>query len=232
MTQVEFQALSQDLRRVARYIPLNWGHIQNNDYDNQLLRVCNIFAVRSLDELEGFIASFDDDHKNYYRRRWYMVRCAECDEYLFYCNSGVEHNPVRKDKEWDIRINQFYKFDVKGTVIPRIFRDDWRAVLNDPSEIVKFYYDRQSKGVRYDMQNRLFIVHHSLFDASREFLLRCAWGSKAYVYKKFVDRIAEIHFLTYKSCTASVIFLFEIDKNQVRYEIAGLDKDLQIIPRV
>ena len=232
MDRAQFASLSQDLRRVAKDIPLRWGHIQNNNYDNQLRQVCNIFAVMSLDELEGYIARFDDDHKNYYRRRWYMVRCADCDEYLFYCNPGVEHNPDRKDKEWDIRINQLYKFDVKGTVIPKDYRDDWESVINDPNEIVEFYYDKQSKGVRYDMQNRLFIVHHSLVDLSREFLLRCAWGTKAYVYKKFVDRISDVHFMTYKGCTASVIFLLETERNQVCYKISGLDSELQTIPRI
>ena len=231
MNQIQFASLSQDLRRVAKDIPLNWGHIQNNDYDNQLRQVCDIFAVMSLDELEGYIAGFDDDHKNYYRRRWYIARCADCDEYLFYRNPGVEHNPEPKDKEWDIKINQLIKFDVKGTVIPKAFRNNWLDVLNDPSGIVQFYYDRQSKGVRFDMQNRLFIAHPSLVDPGREFILRCAWGSKAFVYKTFVDRISDIHFITYKGCTAGVIFLIETERNQVCYKIAGLDNHLHSIPR-
>ena len=231
MTQAEFQSLSQDLRNVARNIPLNWGHIQNNTYDNQLRQVCNIFAVMSLAELEGYIARFDDDHKNYYRRRWYMVRCADCDEYLFYCNPGVVHNPERRDKEWDICIDQSFKFDVKGTVIPKKFRDDWNAVVDDPSEMVQFYYDQQSKGIRFDMQNRLFVAHHSLVDVSREFLLRCAWGSKTLIYKEFVERVSDINFMTYKNCTAGVIFLIETERNKIQYKISGLHDSLQDIQR-
>ncbi len=231
MDQSQFDFLSQDLRRIAKDIPLKWGHIQNNSYDYQLRQVCNIFAVKSLDELESHIALFDEDHKNYYRRRWYIARCADCDEYLFYCNPGVEHNPERKDKEWDIKVNNHFIFDIKGTVIPKEYRGQWMEVLKDPSGIVKFYYDKQSKGVRYDMQNRLFVVHHSLLDDSREFLLRCAWGSKRYIYRYFIENISDIQFFTYKGCTAGIIFLMETEKNQVRYKIAGLDKDLQIIPR-
>ena len=169
MNSQEFLILSADLRRVAPMIPLNWGHVQNNAYDYELKRVCNIFAIMSLDELEGHIARFDEDHKSYYRRRWYLLRCADCDEYLFYVNGGVEHNPVRYDKQWDIRINGAYEFDVKGTVIPKSFRDNYLSVLEDPSGIIQFYYDKQSRGVRFDMQNRLFIVHHSLVDPAREF---------------------------------------------------------------
>ncbi len=229
MEKTEFEILSSDLRRVAPQIPLKWGHIQNNRYDSELKRYCNIFDVRTLDELESCISLFDADHKNYYRRRWYLLRCADCDEYLFYKNPGVEHNPERLDKEWDIRINGKFLFDVKGTVIPRTFVDNYDAVIEDPSEIIKFYYDRQSRGVRYDMQNRLFVVHHSLVSPERELILRCAWGTKNFVYSKFVKIIKDIQFCTYKGCTASVIFLVETRRNQVDYKIAGLDQDLQQI---
>lgn len=223
MNKAQYDILSADLRRVAPQIPLNWGHIQNNAYDYELKRVCNIFAVMSLNELEGYIARFDNDHKAYYRRRWYLLRCADCDEYLFYANNGVEHNPNRFDKEWDIRINGTYLFDIKGTVIPRDFRDDYESVINDPSGIIKFYYDKQSKGVRFDMQNRLFIVHHSLVAPEREFYLRCAWGSKSIAYQRFVENIDNISFHTYKECTAGVIFFIEEEKNKVRTIIDGLD---------
>ena len=225
MTEDQFKILSSDLRTIAPKIPLNWGHIQNNSYDYELKRVCNIFAVMSLNELEGHIARFDDDHKDYYRRRWYLLRCADCDEYLFYCNNGVEHNPDRFDKEWDIRINDSFLFDVKGTVIPRDYRDRYLSIIKDPSEIIQFYYDRQSKGVRYDMQNRLFIVHHSLVDTSREFYLRCAWRSKAVVYKRFVDNINSISFHNYKGCKSGVIFILEEEKYIVKTIIDGLDND-------
>ncbi len=222
MTSEQFDILATGLREVAPQIPLNWGHRQNNKYDNELKRVCNIYAVMTLADLENYIAGFDDDHKQYYRRRWYMLRCADCDEFLFYVNEGVEHNPVRFDKEWDIRINGRYSFDVKGTVIPRSLRNNYTEVIDDPSGMIKFFYDEQSTGVRYDMQNRLFVVHHSLVAPEREFYLRCAWGSKRAVYKKFVDNIDNIRFHTYKGCTSGVIFILEEERNKVRTIIDGL----------
>lgn len=79
MTSEQFRTLSLDLRRVAKEIPLSWGHVQNNRYDNELKHYCNIFAVMSLDELKTIIDSFDNDHKSYYLRRWYLLRCADCD---------------------------------------------------------------------------------------------------------------------------------------------------------
>ena len=231
MQQAEFDSLSSDLRRIAPHIPLKWGHVQNNGYDYELKGVCNIFAIMSLDELEFNISRFDDDHKNYYRRRWYLLRCADCDEYLFYKNPGVEHNPERRDKEWDIRINGRQQFDVKGTVIPKSFVDSYDSVIEDPSGIIKFFYDKQSKGVRFDMQNRLFVVHHSLVDPARELILRCAWGTKDIVYSRFVNEIDQIKFQTYKGCMAGVIFLIETQRNIIEYKIAGLDSALQHITR-
>lgn len=226
MNQQQFNILSNELRRIAPLIPLRWGHIQNNRYDNELKQVCDIFTIYSLDILEQNIASFDVEHKNYYRRRWYLLRCSDCDEYLFYKNEGVEHNPVRFDKKWDIRIGGKIEFDVKGTVIPKSFLSSFEEIIMDPSSIIKFYYDKQSRGIRYDMQNRLFIVHHSLIDSNREFYLRCAWKTKDRVYKKFVENAESINYYSYGDCTASVIFVVETALNTLQYKISGLDTNL------
>ena len=229
MTGLQFQSLSADLRTIAPQIPIKWGHVQNNKYDNELKKVCNIFNVMSLAELNQYISTFDEDHCAYYKRRWYLLRCADCDEYLFYKNDNVEHNPVRYDKEWDIKINNHIKFDVKGTVIPRDFRGDYESVLQNPEQIIQFYYDKQSQGVRYDMQNRLFVAHHSLVDANREFYLRCAWGTKDKVYRKFVENAEHIHFYTYEGCTAAVIFIIETQRNVLQSKISGLDDNLTLV---
>ena len=227
--EFDFGLLSQDLRRVAKDIPLSWGRIQNNAFDNELRQVCNIFNIMTINELDSRICDFDTEHQNYYRRRWYMLNCARCDEYLFSCNPGVERNPERKDKAWDIAINQQYKFDIKGTVIPKDFRKNWAAAVENPSEMVEFYYEKQSHGVRFDMQNRLFIVHHSLVDARREILLRCAWETKAAVYREFVENVTDIRFINYKNCTAAVIFLIETERGKMQYKISGLNTGLQTI---
>lgn len=226
MTFEQFRTLSLDLRSVAKEIPLTWGHIQNNRYDNELKQYCNIFLVMSIDELRRHIDIFDEDHKSYYLRRWYLLRCADCDEYLFYANPNVIHNPNRFDKEWDIKINDHLLFDVKGTVIPKSMRDNINRVIESPEDVIQFYYDMQSTGVRYDMQNRLFVIHHSMIDPRREFYLRCAWGSKAAIYKRFAECAEGIKYFNYKNCTAAVIYIIETEKNIIQYKIAGLDSSL------
>ena len=121
-----------------------------------------------------------------------------------------------------MRINGEYEFDIKGTVIPRAMRGNVEEVLSNPVSMVDFFYDEQSKGRRYDIQNRLFIVHHSFVDPQREFYLRCAWQSKEKIYKHFCDRIDEIKFISTHDVIAGVIFILERQKNVVDNLIFGL----------
>lgn len=218
MTSEEFAGLSLDLRKLALKIPLHWGRVQNNYVDDKI----NMFAIDNYTDLERNINSLTEEQKNYLRRRWYLWKCSECDEYLFYINSNTEKNPNPYDKEFDIIINNKYKFDIKGTVIPRDLRGDVENVLNHPEEMIKFFYDMQSKGRRFDIQNRLFVVHHSFVDQKREFYLRCAWESKKKIYKEFCDKIDSINFFSIYNVKAGVIFILEREINQVSYKIYGL----------
>ena len=64
-----------------------------------------MFAIQSYTELEKQISRLSDEKKNYFRRRWYLWKCSECDEYLFYKNENVLKNPDRYDKVQDVRID-------------------------------------------------------------------------------------------------------------------------------
>lgn len=229
MTGSQFQTLSVGLRQIAADIPLSWGRIQNNQYDAELENVCNIFEVMSLPELESFISQFDNAHKMYYKRRWYSVRLADCDEYLFYKHRNVEHNPNPFDKVWDIKINGMLCFDIKSTRIPVNSDFVFPSALKDTQRLIEWYYDNQSNGVRYSMNNRLFLVHHSIYSPGREVLLRCAWGTKNVVFSRFVQNASQIHFHSYQGYTAGIIFLVETERNVLNYYIDGLDTELQTV---
>ncbi len=218
MNQEEFNVLAADLKKIAGIIPLNWGAVQQNCIDDSI----NMFSIATYSELERKVSPLSEFKKNYFRRRCYSWTCAECDEYLFYKNANVEKNPNHCDKAWDVRINQNHVFDIKGTVIPREMRNDVEAVMDNPGEMVEFFYEKQSKGVRYDIQNRLFIIHHSFVDADRELYLRCAWEEKERIYKEFCSRIDDISFISTHNVEAGVIFVLERVKNVVEYKIAGL----------
>ena len=182
----------------------------------------NMFNIDSYSELEIALNSLPEEQKNYLRRRWYIWKCSQCDEYLFYVNENVDKNPNPYDKAYDIRINSHLDFDIKGTVIPQGMRNDIESVISDPREMIDFYYDMQSKGRRYDIQNRLFIVHHSFVNVSREFYLRCAWQSKRKIYKSFCNEVENISFYRTHNVIAGVIFILEREKNVVEHSIFSL----------
>lgn len=219
MIQIEFDKLSSDLRRIAKKIPLHWGRIQNNSFDDKI----NMFKIKTYEELEQAIATLDEMRQNYLRRRWYLWQCSQCDEYLFYCNDNAEKNPNPYDKAYDVMFDQQLGFDIKGTVIPRNMRNDVYEVMNNQKDMVDFFYDEQSTGRRFDIQNRLFIVHHSFVDPIREFYLRCAWGTKRKVYKTFCDNVSRIKFIKTHNVLAGVIFIIERELNVVETKIAGLE---------
>lgn len=218
MTNEEFNTLSSDLRILAKNIPLNWGRVQNNKNDDKI----DMFSIQSYDELEKTIMVLPDIEQNYLRRQWYLWRCSQCDEYLFCVNNNVEANPNPYDKEWDIRFNRSISFDIKGTIVPKSMRLEIEPIIKNPEKMIRFYYDEQSKGRRYDIQNRLFIIHHSFVDPIREFYLRCAWESKRELYKYFSENIDQIKLIEYKGVKAAVIFILERTREVVSPEIYGL----------
>ena len=102
-------------------------------------------------------------------------------------------------------------------------RNNIEDVIANPTDMVNFFYDYQSKGRRYDIQNRLFIVHHSFVNQSREFYLRCAWEYKEKIFKKFCDNIEKVHFICTHNVIAGVIFILETQNGQLDYKISGLN---------
>ena len=216
MTAEAFNKLSLDLRELAKLIPLKWGAIQNNSFDNSI----DMFSCHSFESLESAIRDLDRPIKQYFRRRWFMWQCAQCDEYLFGENSNVISNPNHKDQSWDIEIDGCTRFDIKGTVVPYEMRSRIEDVIQDPSDMVKFYYDKQSRGVRYCIQNRLFVVHHSFVEQEREFYLRCAWGVKRDAYSDFCKTLNTVKYFKYQNCIAAVIFVLEREKGKGEYLIS------------
>lgn len=224
MNSTQFEKLSSDLRTLATKIPLHWGAIQNDRFDSNI----NMFELNSYESLESAIAHLDETKKNYFRRRWYMWRCAQCDEYLFTANNYATPNPNPKDQTYDVMFHCYLGFDIKGTVIPRSFRDNVEAVILNPQSMIDFFYTQQSRGVRNCFQNRLFIVHHSFVDPNREFYLRCAWGTKRKLYKFFVENFRQINFKKYNNCVAGVIYLIEKQKNEITCIIDGYNNNQPI----
>lgn len=218
MNAQQFYKLSRDLRSLALLIPLHWGEIQNDRNDSSI----NMFQIDSFEELEHKIRNISPELQNYFRRRWYIWRCAQCDEYLFNLNPNVAPNPNPRDQTYDIMFDGYLQFDVKGTVIPRSLRHDVEGCIRRPQKMIDFYYNQQSIGVRHAFQNRLFIVHHSFIHPKREIFLRCAWESKKQIYRIFSENVENINFKEFHGHKAGIIFILESEKNKVSYHIDGL----------
>jgi len=208
MTSQEFQSLSGELQELAPKIPPSWGAKQNDRNDSRIA----MFRINTFDKLEQQIQHLPDTEKNYCRYRWFIWKCAQCDEYLFAAHPNVTPNPNTRDQAYDIEFNRDpqLRFDVKGTVIPKKFRNESETVLEDPAAILRFFYDDQSTGVRNHIQNRLFVVHHSHISSERVMHLRCNWNLKVQVYADYCSRInAGANFYRYKDVFSDVIFIVE-----------------------
>lgn len=212
MNQNQFEKLTKDLQSLAKIVPLNWGRVQNDGTDQQI----DMFQINSFEELEKQTAALSENARNYFRRRWFLWKSAQCDEHIFCMNKNVSPNPNSKDQSYDIEFNSnsSLRFDVKGTIIPKKFRSTINQVIQDPREMVKFFYEEQSKGVRNNQQNRLFIIHHSYLNQEREMYLRCHWEYKINVYRLYSEKVnLKSNFIDYQNSKADVIFIFEnLDK--------------------
>ena len=208
MDKQNFLQLINALQTIVRFIPLKWGNIQNNDWDSLL----NLFEINDYETLEKRVFALDEPIKNYFRRRWFIWKCAQCDEHIFTDNLNVSANLNSKAQDYDIEFNgnAELRFDIKGTVIPSKFRNQIPEILSEPKPLVDFFYEQQSRGIRQHIQNRLFIIHHSYISQEREMYLRCHWAYKTKVYQQYAAYInTETKFIHYDNVISDMIFIFE-----------------------
>ena len=216
MNEQEYLRLGRELQQLSKTIPLQWGKVQNNRTDAKL----NMFSISDKDSLEKAIRPLAESDQVYFRRRWFLWQCSRVDEYLFYRANNVIQNPNSRDQEWDVEFNgnPQFRFDVKGTVVPKSLRNDFTP--DKEAEIVNFYYTKQSTGVRFNLQNRLFIVHHSYRKPERSMYLRCHWELKERAYAFFAKSISEkMTFVPYKNVISKCIFILESESNEFSFKI-------------
>ena len=208
MTIEEFNILNKELKTIATSIPLHWGQTQNDNTDSQI----NMFAIKTYSELEAATASLSEEKKNYFKRRWFLWQCSKCDEFLFCLNENAKQNPNKRDQAYDIEFhnNTALRFDIKGTVIPKQFRNNVENAIANPQAMIEFFYQQQSKGVRESYQNRLFIVHHSFIQQEREMYLRCCFNFKRSLFQAYSNQIKiTSNFIGFNTAKADVIFIIE-----------------------
>lgn len=221
LTESQYNVLSSELASMTADMVPHWGHVQNDRYDSCV----NMFAADSRAALEGMIAHLDDDHKNYLRRRWFLWKCSQCDEYLFCLAPNAEPNPNPRDKSYDVRIKGKVDFDLKGTVIPKVFMDS-PDLFMDPLALIDYLYDHQSSGVRYGVQNRLFLAHFALDDAM-ELRLRTAWDIHAMAFRYLcVNLDFRYGLFDTHGVKAQLIYFLEIEPGRIDFIIGRAKKNL------
>jgi len=211
MTEQQFKALAKHLEMVAPKIPLRWGRIQNDESDSKL----NIFKFRSFNELEAAVGGFSTEEQNYFKKRWFVWRCSQCDEYLFYSQIGAKANPEPRDQDWDVEFfgRKDWRFDIKGTLVPRSLRrtSESTCLPINPLALVSFNFENQSKGVRSHYQNRIFLVHVP-FSTKNENVLRANFKAKRAAIELYLNTLQQhptYRFFDYKGLKCDVIFLHE-----------------------
>ena len=125
MDKSEFDILSKDLRELATMIPLHWGGVQNNYVDDKI----NMFQINSFNELEKEISSLDEVKKNYLRRRWYLWKCSQCDEFLFYKNDNTEKIVIPMIKNMIFLLMANINLTLKGLLFPEVLDTVWKRAL-------------------------------------------------------------------------------------------------------
>lgn len=212
MDRAQFYEMSQHLTSIANEMPLRWGKVQNDQTDN----ILDIFSIKEIDELKEKTKHLPEFTINYFLRRWFLWRCSQCDEWIFYAQPGATKNPNPKDQDWDVEFhnNEKWRFDIKGTTVPRSLT----PVVSQPKillpKLVEYFYKNQSTGVRNHCQNRLFLVHYSA-DPEKLNHLRTRFIAKAYAAKAFIELLRskpDYQFFTYSNNKAEIIFIQQIEE--------------------
>lgn len=217
MNKAQYDTLSQYLYDIAPSIPLNWGQVQN-DRDDGLV---NIFSKASLDELNNSLTQLPAHKQNYLRRRWFLWQCSKCDEYLFYNQPKVLKNPNPKDQQWDVELlgHTLLRFDIKSTILPKAFRSD-HGHLPPAQDIIRFYFDRQSRGRRNHIQNRIFLVHLP-YAKTNSNTLRTKFKAKQKAITEYIYDLSqgELHILIeHQNCLHGLIYLKENKEGSLSYK--------------
>lgn len=170
---------------------LEWGCVQNNDYDKDT----KPFGVYRFSDLKQKVECLDGNFmKMYCICRWFRYWCARCDEYCFCFNGKAVLNPNVFDRGWDFEFKginnvEDIKFDLKSTRMPNEFSDEEKDFYrNNPENLIVWYYQKQSKGVRNGYQNRLFLVHLAE-DARTENIKRVSFDKKRNLIGKYYESI-------------------------------------------
>lgn len=195
---------------------IKWYAIQCNEIDNKLDSI-GFWEISDGFEYEDAInnCGLTEKEKAYARIRWFRKAVSSIDEDIFCSNDNVTKNPNQYDKEYDFKINGI-KFDLKSTTPPK------NKTFNNTEELVKFYYEEQSKGRRYSLNSRLFFVVMTENNTSG-IVPRLMFNEKERVIKRYCENFSENDNIKFGNAVSQVLFMKVFEDFSVKYKVNDND---------
>ncbi len=138
----------------------NWGKKQNNDWDKQ---TNFIYKVRHFQTLESQIKDKFKEESNfeelriYALNRWYNFWSAKGIETIFCSYPNVKPHSDSFHHYIDFWIDEI-AFDHKTSVFPSNYNQTIEFAKENPTDLLRWLYENQSKQKRFHLQNRLFLI--------------------------------------------------------------------------
>ncbi len=157
--ELHLKRLQTQLKKCYPFIE-NWGRKQNNIWDKQ---TNFIYKVRHFQTLENQIKdkfcteSNFDDLRIYALNRWYNFWSAKGIEYIFCRYPNVKPHSDPYHQFIDFWIDEI-PFDHKTSVFPKKYNQTIEFAKENPTDLLKWLYENQSKQKRFHLQNRLFLI--------------------------------------------------------------------------
>jgi len=156
----DLEAIETELKKRLPY-KNKWFRKQNDHWDDETKF---IYKINTWDELIAQIAAtwkandFEKEPYFYYAiNRWYNFWSAQAIEQIITDMPGLAANPNPVQDHYDFKwLGE--PFDHKTSVFPKGFGYDYAFAKAHPVQLITWFYNEQSKGQRYHLNNRLFVV--------------------------------------------------------------------------
>ena len=159
--ELNLERLQIQLKKCYPFVE-NWKIKQNDKWDKQ---TNFIYKIRSFSQLENVIKDRFEREPNlrelriYSLNRWYNFWSAQGIEYIFCSYPNVKPHSDPYHHYIDFWIDEI-PFDHKTSVFPKAYNQNIEFAKNNPTHLLKWLYENQSKQKRFHLQNRLFLILH------------------------------------------------------------------------
>ncbi len=155
--------IETELKKRLTY-PYKWGRKQNNEFDKLTNFIYRTFLFDDVIKEINSRFKKDKEHQNisnYALNRWYNFWSAQAVEKIFCSLPNVKPALDSKDRLVDFAIDGV-TFDHKTSVFPKNFPYPIKEAVKKTDELIRWFYKNQSQQQRKHLNNRLFVVLHSL----------------------------------------------------------------------